>query len=155
MTSTTEPEEASLSSLSVFTSSTLSLPSSHPANRKPRFSSSAIPREPLPPFDQRSTILRFLRSIASVLPFHKCVNACSRRYYNAFPDIRITIEDMVAERDKASTAPLPAALTRVSSWVSLQPVKGSLSQQLLFRALVTANFWKTGKVWMEYMYGSS
>src|SRR6516162_2593008 len=69
--------------------------------------------------------------------------------YSAFPDIRITIEDMVAEGDKVVYRGSARGTHRVSSWVSLQPVNRSLSQQSFFRALLTANFRKTGKAWME------
>ena len=75
--------------------------------------------------------------------------------YSAFPDIRITIEDMVAEGDKVVYRG-SARGTHKGEFMGIAPTgKEALSQQLLFRALLTANFRKTGKAWMEYMYCSS
>jgi len=75
--------------------------------------------------------------------------------YRAFPDIRFTLEDMVAERDKVVYECSPAGLTETSSWVSLRPASRFFSQPLLSHALPTANFRKIGKAWMESMYCSN
>jgi hypothetical protein len=68
--------------------------------------------------------------------------------YRAFPDIRFTIEDMVRRETRWFTVARRAALTKVTSWDSLQPENRSLSRASSFRALLTANFKKTGKAWM-------
>src|SRR5215208_3948015 len=69
-------------------------------------------------------------------------------YLTAIPDLRVTIEDLVAEGDRWRCAAATRAPTRVSCWASQPPVSSCMSAASASSAWSTGRSPRTGSSWI-------
>jgi predicted ester cyclase len=66
------------------------------------------------------------------------------RLHRAFPDLLVTVEDLIAEDDKVVARNTVTGTHRVSTWVSSQPVSPSLTTKFSFSGSLRAGSLRPG-----------